>query len=198
MIKYQTILILITALIFAACFPQKSSATNAENENLNYVGSKFQNNYIWGRAMNFAWNELIENYTDESIEHVTKDEAALKTLHCFNNPVFTITAIDEASYYAKSRYGLKKVALCNQECGAKFSAKSIVDLQLKLADRDNISYAYFLKQIEYEIALKKQAINFLDKKVKGFTSDSESYSNVYIVDYENDDNFVLMSILKHN
>jgi hypothetical protein len=65
--KYQTIIILITALLFAVCFPQKTNATNTENENFNYAGSKFHNNYIWGGAMNLAWNELIESFTGELI-----------------------------------------------------------------------------------------------------------------------------------
>ena len=196
--KYQTVIIFITALLFSACCQQKTKAINAENENLNYAGSKFHNNYIWGGAMNLAWNELIESFTGEPITLYTEDESALKTLHCLNNPVFTKNDIDEAIYYVKSGYGQKTVDLINQECRAKFPDKTIADLQLKLADKDIISYAYFLKQIEYEIAFKKQAIKFLDTKVKGFTSDSESYSNVYIVDYENDDKFLLALKLKDN
>ncbi len=196
--KYQTVIILITALLFSACYNQKTKALNAENENLNYAGSKFHNNYIWGGAMNLAWNELIQNYTDEPIELITKDEAALKTLYCLNNPVFTKKDIDEASYYVKSGYGSKTVDLINQECRAKFPDKSIADLQLKLADRDIISYAYFLKQIEYETSFQKQDIVFLNQKVKGFTSDPESYSNVYILNYENDDKFLLALKLKDN
>ncbi|HOG27615.1 MAG TPA: hypothetical protein P5518_07970 [Candidatus Cloacimonas sp.] len=196
--KIQIVLILITALIFSACCHNKAKPVTSETENLNYTGSKLKSNYIWGGAMNLAWNELIENFTGEPIELATKDENALKTLHCLNNPVFTKDDIDEASYYVKSGYGQKTVDLINQECRAKFPDKSISDLQLKLADKDIISYAYFLKQIEYEIAFKKQAVNFLDKQVKGFTSDPESYTNVYIVNYENDDKFLLALKLKDN
>ena len=46
---------------------KKTNATNAENENFNYAGSKFHNNDIWGEAMNLAWNELIESFTGEPI-----------------------------------------------------------------------------------------------------------------------------------
>lgn len=196
--KYQIVIILIIALLLSACCHQKTKVATSEMEDLNYAGSKLNNNYIWGGAMNLAWNKLIENFTDEPIELATKDENALKTLHCLNNPVFTKSDLDEASYYVQSGYGQKTVDLINQECRAKFPAKSIEDLQLKLADKDIISYAYFLKQIEYEIAFKKQAVSFLDKQVKGFTSDPESYTNVYIVDYENDDNFLLALKLKDN
>ncbi|MCK9610605.1 MAG: hypothetical protein M0R67_05435 [Candidatus Cloacimonas sp.] len=65
--KYQTVIIFITALLFSACCQQKTNATNTENENFNYAGSKFHNNYIWGGAMNLAWNELIESFTGELI-----------------------------------------------------------------------------------------------------------------------------------
>ncbi len=57
--KYQTAIILITAPYLQLASLKKTNATNAENENLNYAGSKFHNNDIWGEAMNLAWNELI-------------------------------------------------------------------------------------------------------------------------------------------
>ncbi|MGB3938303.1 MAG: hypothetical protein WBK79_00685 [Candidatus Cloacimonas acidaminovorans] len=196
--KYQIVIILITALLFSACCHHKTKEVTPETENFNYTGSKFHNNYIWGGAMNLAWNELIESFTSEPIELDTKDESTLKTLYCLNNPVFSKADIDEASYYVRSGYGQKTVNLINYECKAKFPDKTIPDLQLKLGDRDIISYAYFLKQIEYAIAFQKQELNFMDQKVNGFTSGAESYSNVYILAYENDDKFLLALKLKDN
>ena len=196
--KFQIVLILITTLTFSACCHHKTKPTTLETENLNYAGSKLHDNYIWGGAINLAWNELIDNFTGEPIKLATNNEATLKTLQCLNNPVFTKADIDEASYYVKSGYGQKTVDLINQECKAKFPDKSIADLQLKLADKDIISYAYFLKQIEYETTFKKQDVGFLNHKVKGFTSDPECYTNVYIVNYENDDKFLLALKLKDN
>ncbi|HOE55165.1 MAG TPA: hypothetical protein PLU05_00995 [Candidatus Cloacimonas acidaminovorans] len=121
--KYQIVIILITALLFSACCHHKTKEVTPETENFNYTGSKFHNNYIWGGAMNLAWNELIESFTSEPIELDTKDESTLKTLYCLNNPVFSKADIDEASYYVRSGYGQKQLILSIMNARQNFLIK---------------------------------------------------------------------------
>jgi hypothetical protein len=119
--------------------------------NYNYAGSDIKGNYVWGGAMNLAWNELTNNIVKEPIRLKTDDKAALTTLAELNAPVITIKDLDAASYYVKSGFGPATQDLINQECRKKFPSKTFADLSYNLRETDIISYAYFLKQIEYEL-----------------------------------------------
>ncbi len=178
----------------AACEPKPQDGKSAPN--YNYTGSKYQQNYVWGGAMNMAWTELAESFAKGAIELDTAEPKTLEMLKRFNNPVFSKQDMDEQSYYVKSGYGQETVNAINQECRRKFPKKSIADLKLELGERDIISYAYFLKEIEYQIAFNKQNMMFSDKAVEGFAADAHSFENVYIVDYTNDDKFLLSLKLK--
>jgi hypothetical protein len=189
--------------MFTACCRNKAGKTSVEkspsvNSNYNYTGSSFNDNYVWGGAMNMAWNELKDNFVREEVKLDTRDPQVLETLKKLNKPVFSKQDMDEASYYVKSGYGQGTINSINKECRAKFPTKSIDDLKLKLGEKDIISYAYFLKEIEYQLAFTKQNMRFDDNLVKGFAVSGDSYANVYILDYVNDDKFLIGIKLKDN
>jgi hypothetical protein len=165
-------------------------------DNFNYTGSDYKGNYVWGGAMNLAWTELADNIVKDTIQLVTNDKAALQMLDKLNHPVMTVQDIDAESYYVKSGFGPQTQDIINRESRKKFPGKSFDDLNYNLGETDIISYAYFLKQVEYLTRFKKQDVPFLRKMVQGFAADEESYQNVYILKYENEDKFLVGIKLK--
>jgi hypothetical protein len=102
-----------------------------------YLGSEYKGNYVWGLAMNLAWNELNESILHEKVKLKTNNKSALRMADQLNDAPFTKNDLDEKSYYIKSGYGQKTVDLINKESRAKFPEKSFNDLQLKFR-----SYGY--------------------------------------------------------
>lgn len=165
----------------------------------NYLGSEFKGNYVWGGAMNLAWNELSENIIKEKIKLATDDKTALEMVNKFNNPVFIKKDLDEESYYIKSGYGQKTVDVINKESKEKFPSKSFADLDIQLAPTDIISYAYFLKEVEYLVAFEEnKSFIFDNQNVEGFYADGEKQKeNIKVVDYKDDNNFIVKLALKN-
>jgi len=165
----------------------------------NYLGSEYKGNYVWGLAMNLAWNELGENILHGKPKLKTDDKIAIRMVDQLNDAPFTKNDLDEKSYYIKSWYGQKTVDLINQESRAKFPDKSFGDLRLSLGPRDIIAYAYFLKKVEYLTQFKEKDVLFLDKRVKGFyASDVRKRNNICILKYWDDDKFIIALRLKED
>lgn len=169
----------------------------SQNTSRNYVGSYYEENYIWAGAMNLAWNDLNENILHEKVELKTEDEIALDFVKKFNNPPFSKKDLDETSYYIKSGYGQETVNEINRESRKKFPSKSFADLDINLRPKDIISYAYFLKEVKYKTKFSKDDISFQEQKVEGFkTKNSEQKESIKILNYENDNNFIIKLELK--
>lgn len=163
----------------------------------NYLGSDYKGNYVWGGAMNLAWTELGENILHEELQLKTDDKIALKMVEKLNNAPFSNNDLDEESYYIKSGYGQKTVDEINRESRKKFPSKSFSDLEMDLDLTDIISYAYFLKEVEYETMFKERDVLFGGKEVKGFIADNEEQrENIKIIKYEDDDKFIIKLKLK--
>jgi len=201
--KKKIFLLSVVFLFFltSGCTNKQNSDDSDTQVNIagNYLGSYYKENYVWGGAMNLAWNELNDNILQEKLKLDTTDKIALEMVEKLNNPVFTKNDLDEESYYVKSGYGQETVNVINRESKKKFPSKSFDDLQLKLDSKDIISYAYFLKEVEYETRFEKKDVLFKDQSVKGFyTKESNQRRNVKIVKYENDDKFIVSLQLKDN
>jgi hypothetical protein len=147
--------------------------------------------------MNLAWNELNENILHEKLQLNTDDKIALKMAEKFNNPIFTKNDLDDKSYYIKSGYGQTTVDTINKESRKKFPSKSFKDLEIQLFPLDIISYAYFLKEVQYKIPFTKKDVLFENQKVSGFHLGSrDQYENLRIINYDNDDKFIIALTLK--
>ncbi len=165
----------------------------------NYLGSDYKGNYVWAGAMNLAWTDLSENVIKEKIKLDTNDKVALEMTDKFNDPIFTKKDLDEASYYIKSGYGQKTIEEINIESKKKFPTKSFDDLDLDLEPQDIISYAYYLKEVQYLTTFEKtNSLMFNGKNVKGFTAQEKQKDNVMIIDYTNDDKFIVKLNLKND
>jgi len=196
--------ILVVMFIFSGCDvkqvlnKQTPISQSGETKILgNYLGSDYKGNYVWGGAMNLAWNELNDNILHEKLKFATSDKIALDMVDKFNNPVFSKNDLDEKSYYVKSGYGQETVDAINKESKLKFPAKSFSDLDFKLQATDIISYAYFLKAVEYKVLFEKKEVNFSGQKVTGFfSSNKDQRKNIKIIKYDSDDKFIISLKLK--
>jgi hypothetical protein len=162
-----------------------------------YLGSESKGNYVWGLAMNLAWNELNERILHEKLILKTDDKIALRMADQLNDAPFTKKDLDEKSYYIKGGYGQKTVDLINKESSAKFPGKSFNALKLNLGPVDIIAYAYFLKKVEYLTHFKEKDASFLKERVKGFyASDVRQRENISVLKYWDDDKFIIRLKLK--
>ncbi len=196
-------LFLVILFFLTACSNQQDPSQAYEIQNTktnitsNYLGSDYKGNYVWGGAMNLAWTELVENIINDDIQLNTQDKIVLEMLDKLNNPVFTKNDLDQDSYYIKSGYGQETVDEINKESKNKFPTKTFGNLQINLSPTDIISYAYFLKEVEYKTKFNKKDIIFEGQKVKGFIADNEAQrENIKIIKYENDDKFIIKLQLK--
>lgn len=164
----------------------------------NYLGSYLNGNYVWGGAMNLAWNELNENILKEKLQLHSQDKTALEMVEKLNNPSFSKNDLDENSYYIKSGFGQQTVTAINQESKVKFPTKSFGDLKINLDKTSFMSYAYFLKEVEYETKFDSKDILFNGQLVKGFFSKNYTIqgNNIEIMQYESDEKFIINIKLK--
>lgn len=161
-----------------------------------YTGSLYEGNYIWTGAMNLCWTALSETIIHEPIAVRTEEADALDIAERFNHPVCTTADLDEPSYYIKAGFGPKTLEAINRESRKKFPGKSFGDLDMTLGEDDIISYAYFYKKVAYEIPFTRTAIFFDSAWVKGFEAVKEEKRTVDVLQYENDDRFIIRLRLK--
>ncbi len=198
----KIITILISSIMLFSCVTKNSEKIEIKEQAKatildNFVGSYCQGNYVWGLAMNLAWQELNETILNEKLILKTNDKDALKIAKAFNFTNLSKNDIDSASCYIKAGYGQKTVDIINKESRKKFPKKSFDDLKIKLSPADIISYAYFFKEVEYEVPLSKESVNFLGENVKGFYADNyEQKRAIKVISYENDDKFIISIKLK--
>lgn len=162
-----------------------------------YLGSDYKGNYVWGIAMNLAWNDLNKNILHEKLQLKSDDKVALNMINKLNNSLFSKNDLDKESYYIKSGYGQKTVDEINREVKKKFPSKSFEELKIELNPKDIISYAYFLKEVRYKEDFEKDNIVFNGQKVEGFSADKKFQKiNIKILKYENNDKFIIKLGLK--
>lgn len=173
------------------------SGLSRASEMNDYLGSEYKGNYVWGGAMNLAWDELKDNILHEKPRLNTDNQRALEMVDILNSSPFTKSDMDEKSYYAKSGFGQNTVNIINKESRQKFPAKSFKDLKEKIGPTDFISYAYFLKEVEYWTKLEEKQVMFDHKQVKGFYADGiNEHRNVRVLKYWDDDRFIVALKLK--
>lgn len=163
-----------------------------------YTGSLVDGNYVWSGAMNLCWTELCEDVIKAPIVLRTADAEALKTTEHLNHPALTREDLDEASYYVKAGFGPKTLEVINRESRSKFPQKSFGDIEAELGEEDIISYAYFFKNVRYEKPFTRKTVMFDTIKVSGFEAKDEEKNTVEVLNYENNDRFVVRLRLKES
>jgi len=166
-------------------------------DGMDYVGSRLQGNYVWGGAMILAWHEMTDNILHAKLKLKTDDKTALEMADKFNHSPFSKNDLDRKSYYVKSGFGQGALDIINKESRLKFPGKSFGNINARLGPEDFISYAYFLKQVEYLTQFKEKMVNFGKEIVQGFyASDKSQQKNVEVLEYRDDDRFIIGLRLK--
>ena len=175
----------------------KKSMKNENISNNNYTGSYYKDNYVWGGAMNLAWNDCVETIIKDKIELTTTDKNAISMVKKLNNSHFTTEDLDENSYYVKSGFGQAILEEINKESLLKFPNKTFEPLNDSLGADDFIAYAYLYKKIEFFKAFTPKEIHFKGNKVDGFYAEGiDCKRNVEIIEYMSDDKFIVSITLK--
>ena len=175
------------------------AATTTVPESLQYSGSYSSGNYVWGGAMNLAWNELTTNLIKDKIKTVTTDPVALSLVNQFNNSSFTKKDLDLKSYYIKSGFGQKTADEINKETSKRFPSQSFSGLAGNFGDRDMIAYAYFSKMVFYPIPFTETETTFEGEQVMGFYAwKHKERNNVRIIKYNSDERFIVCLKLKED
>lgn len=204
--KRTILILLIIPLLFfiTACNKDSNSTANVEETGpavieSQYPGNDYQGNYLYAGAMTLAWQEFNGNILKgEKIVLDTTNQTALDLADKFNNSPFSKNDLDEASYYVNSGYGQYIIDKINEEVKAKFPQRSFEDIEVEdILGTSLISYAYFIKEVEYELQFTEKETEFLGAKVKGFYATyPPELEIVKILKYWDDDKFVIKIQLK--
>jgi hypothetical protein len=190
--KYFFVLVIVSLCLWVS----QGIAETSEKSDYS-LGSEYKENFVWSGAMNLCWNELTENILHGKLMLKSEDAAALKMAEQFNHGTFSKEDLDEESYYIKSGFGRGTLDLINREVKEKFPDKRFADLDFPLGDKDIISYAYFLKAVEYVTQFTEGFANFQNQQVKGFYADGpQQKGNIRILKYWSNDQFIIALRLK--
>lgn len=103
--------------------------------------------------------------------------------------------MNPSCYYVKAGYGNKTIDQINSEVSEKFPDKTIDKIQANLPEDGIISYAYFLKKLEFPISFKlcDEEHEFQNiGKMKFFETDIQKHrEQVRIHNYGDEKNFVI-------
>ncbi|MFN8672871.1 MAG: hypothetical protein U0457_12415 [Candidatus Sericytochromatia bacterium] len=164
-----------------------------------FTGENHNGNYVYSAAMNLAWNELSENIIKEKIKLKTTKKKSLKLIEKFNNSSFSKNDLDENSYYIKSGFGEKTLNEINHTLENRFFKSKKELFNFKVNDKCMMSFAYFIKKVEYLNEFKEEKVFFKNKSVKGFMASNEKHKeNIKVLNYKSNDSFIIKIQLKND
>lgn len=156
------------------------------------TGSHLDENYIWAIGIQLAWNDLCENVINAKIEISTDNSAGEALFEQLNKKKFTRKALSENDYFVKSGFGQNTIDQIREKLREKFQAKTTDSLSaITLLPSDLICFSYLAKNFRHKVDFKEIEMTFKSTPVKGFTIASDQNSGAKLIDYDNDDNFVI-------
>lgn len=156
------------------------------------TGSYFNENYIWAIGMQLAWNDLCENVINAKVDISTKNSAGRALFEQFNKRKFTNKALSENDYFVKSGFGQETVDQIREKLQEKFQARTTDSLSaISLLPSELICFSYLAKNFRHKVDFEEIEMMFKSTPVKGFTIPNDQNSGAKIIDYDDDDNFVI-------
>lgn len=156
------------------------------------TGSYLDGNYIWGIGMQLAWNDLCENVINAKVEIATNNSIGKTLFEQLNKKKFTRKALSENDYFVKSGFGQETIDQIREKLREKFQARTTDSLSaITLLPSDLICFSYLTKNFRHKVDFKEVEMTFRSTPVKGFTIASDQNSGAKLIDYDNDDNFVI-------
>lgn len=156
------------------------------------TGSYLDGNYIWAIGMQLAWNDLCDNVINAKVEIATNNSVGKTLFEQLNKRKFTRKALSENDYFVKSGFGQETVDQIRDKLREKFQARTTDSLSaITLLPSDLICFSYLTKNFRHKVDFKEVEMTFKSTPVKGFTIASDQNSGAKLIDYDNDDNFVI-------
>ena len=156
------------------------------------TGSYLDENYIWAIGMQLAWNDLCENVINAKIEISTDNSAGKALFEQFNRRKFTKKILSENDYFVKSGFGQETVDQIREKLQEKFQTRTTDSLSaITLLPSDLICFSYLAKSFRHKVDFKEIEMTFKSTSVKGFTIPNGQNSGAKVIDYDDDDNFVI-------
>ncbi|GJM36138.1 MAG: hypothetical protein DHS20C18_51390 [Saprospiraceae bacterium] len=154
------------------------------------TGSYYQGNYIWGIAMNLAWNELCDKIIGDKVE--LEDGVGAELVNLFNLKTFDENLIRKDSYLAEAGFGPETARQIAETLTKRFPEKPIDLIEnLSVGEEDIICYGYLHKGFDHYADFIETEMSFNGIGVKGFTNKENPGIGVQVVLYRNEDNFIL-------
>lgn len=156
------------------------------------TGSYLDGNYIWAIGMQLAWNDLCDNVINAKVEIATNNSVGKTLFEQLNKRKFTRKALSENDYFVKSGFGQETIDQIRDTLREKFQARTTDSLSaITLLPSDLICFSYLTKNFRHKVDFKEVEMTFKSTPVKGFTIASDQNSGAKLIDYDNDDNFVI-------
>lgn len=149
--------------------------------------------------MQLCWNQLARELAQDSIQLETQEPGAQELIKLFNKKAFDQSAVSPENIYTKSGYGPETLETIKQDMSRLFpdrSTDTLSDLFPELVDL--ICFSYLSKNFQHQSTFQEIEMQFLDLSVKGFSPEPPSTKGIEVIDYDNDDNFVLKLIASND
>lgn len=203
----RAILLFVMIITLSSCsFQEKTKTLKVDSQDLKStiittnLEEKLEDdkNTVYCSTFQLAWNELMDNI----IKGPVKLKDSPNVTEVLNKQLITRKDLNEKDYVAMAGYGkdgiLNKI---NKVLKMKFG-ESAPNVQEDLVPTDILAYAYLCKNLEFEeeFAKMEKPLLFNGTEVKAFgvnkKSESEVRKQVKVLDYRNDDDFIISLVSK--
>lgn len=156
------------------------------------TGSYWKGNYIWALGMQLCWNQLYNDFIHGPVQLEQEGQAAQKLISLFNLQRFDKSAVSPECIYTNAGFGPQILKTIQEDLAKDFPNRTTDTLgNLTPAPDDLICFSYLYKKFQHLSQFQEIEMTFLDHKVKGFTPEISASQGIEILDYDDDDNFVL-------
>lgn len=161
------------------------------------TGSFWKENYIWSIGMQLCWNQLYNDFIHGPVQLEKEGQVAQNLVSLFNLRRFDKSAVSPESIYTNAGFGPKILKTIQEDLARDFPDRSTDTLgELAPAPDDLICFSYLYKKFQHFSRFKEIDMTFLGAQVKGFTPEISASRGIEILDYDDDDNFVLRLLSK--
>lgn len=161
------------------------------------TGSYWKENYIWAIGMQLCWNQLSDDFISGPVQLTKEGQAHQQLVELFNQKRFDQSAVSPECLYTNVGFGPQIIKTIQEDLARDFPNRTTDTLgSLSPAPEDLICFSYLYKKFQHFSLFKEIEMSFLGSTVKGFTPKTSASHGMEILDYDDDDNFVLALLSK--
>lgn len=161
------------------------------------TGAYWKENYIWAIGMQLCWNQLSDDIISGPVQLTKEGQAHQQLVELFNQKRFDQSAVSPECLYTNVGFGPQIIKTIQEDLARDFPNRTTDTLgSLSPAPEDLICFSYLYKKFQHFSLFKEIEMSFLGSTVKGFTPKTSASHGMEILDYDDDDNFVLALLSK--